>query len=465
MKKILLANLGNRNIYYKGSEFNKLINTDEISFSSFRDFTKNLLERYNEDQQNIEPQLIPPLMKVVGNEVDKMVLFYTDSPQGERNNQDTIYEAEILQKKFASLYPDVSVELKPLKCRVIDTNELMKRYRRYLKKIATENPEHHFILCETGGTTQLKTALKIVVEYLLDQDRYEVYNISEKQTGESIVEKTESIEYRKVIDQEQIGALIRHFNYQGAFDLLDHSSGKVIKKALEISYALFTNKTNVACALASPSCSGKSFTAYPVFASVGSKNIYSIQLKSWNTTFSREVFFDLSLLLDLGHCHLQLKNYGFTVLFHHIFLERFVSEIINSQMNGLDIDNKRNWVIIREKIKNKELFPKYKSPVEDGIERTNSPSVPVKICLAESVVTEQIQPFLQTFRSSNSFLTPQELGLDYLRNKFAHEGRSISDKEIQKFLPTFAQWRTLFGLSNTTVFHSLNQELNEMLKS
>ncbi len=44
-------------------------------------------------------------------EILKIIIFYSDLPAGERNNQDTIYEAEILKKIFEQQYSHITVEI------------------------------------------------------------------------------------------------------------------------------------------------------------------------------------------------------------------------------------------------------------------------------------------------------------------------------------------------------------------
>ncbi len=52
-----------------------------------------------------------------------------------------------------------------------------------------------------------------------------------------------------------------------------------------------------------------------------------------------------------------------------------------------------------------------------------------------------------------------------LRNKFAHEGKSISEENINAFAHAFNLWRNLFELSVTeTVFDKLNKSILIMLK-
>ncbi len=89
--------------------------------------------------------------------------------------------------------------------------------------------------------------MKIMAEYLFDEAEFEMYNIS--QGARMPVEKIESLEYRKVIDGEQIEALVKTYNYSGAIQIYNHNqhyAGKQLFKGLTIAESLFFHNINEA---------------------------------------------------------------------------------------------------------------------------------------------------------------------------------------------------------------------------
>ena len=65
-------------------------------------------------------------------------------------------------------YPDVTIVKYHLEFRPTDAEELMKRYRLYLRKIINSTPITEAVICESGCTPQQKFALKIVSEFIFD---------------------------------------------------------------------------------------------------------------------------------------------------------------------------------------------------------------------------------------------------------------------------------------------------------
>ena len=241
MKEILLANLGNSHIRYIGT-------TPEIQLKGdrnvpFRESTRYLMEHIDEERHNVIAEILPPLLEMKRDVLTKMVLFTTDSPPGERNNQDTIYEGAILKKIFEKNYVGIEVVLIPISIVVTDINALMQFYRDTVNNLLLQHPDVKFVLADAGGTSQQKSALKIILEYLLDTDQFEAYNIKFK-GGKSIPEQIASDEYRRVINQQQIGQLIQQYDYTGALVVSGINWKKTttsVSALLRIGQALFSN--------------------------------------------------------------------------------------------------------------------------------------------------------------------------------------------------------------------------------
>jgi hypothetical protein len=55
-------------------------------------------------------------------------------------------------------------------------------------------------------------------------------------------------------------------------------------------------------------------------------------------------------------------------------------------------------------------------------------------------------------------------GIDSLRNKYAHEGRTVTAKEYESFHPEFEKWYSLFGLPAKNIFVDYNEQLSKALR-
>lgn len=456
MKRILLANIGNRNLRYRGN----FLNSD-----TFREETERLLKNFANEKQFLQAEILPVLFHHLGiDSISGMILFYSDTPPGDRNNQDTLYEASILQKLFSEAFPHVTVETKAVQCSVVDNNGLMQRYRGHLKKIKAEHPDAFFILCDAGGTAQQKAALKIMAEYLLDELQFETYTI--KQDAHPPVEAIKSIEYRKVIDSEQIAALVTVFNYSGAmliYNMNRHYASKQLFKGLFIAESLFAHNLNDAVTRCHPNTFGKAVSDYPVLAAIGNRSYYVQPPELASLQLPNAAFFSLAVLLDIAEAHRRTRSYGFYVLYNHIFMERLLAEIIEA-VTGLDVDDRNNWQLLKQHIVNGTHFNGFVPPMGRSLSELFSATIPVKITLAAHLKIPAMQAILDSFTQLNSFLNQDAAAvkIDTLRNKFAHEGRTITEAHERSLIPHTKQWRTFFGLKEETIFDLLNRELQKL---
>jgi len=215
--KILLANIGNRNITFRNKTHNSKVN--ELTF---RDWTQDILKRYEQLKHDLDINIINPLVDREDRPA-KIILFYSDqSKLNTRTDQDTIFEAQLLKNilhdKYS--YPKDSIQLIHVNCKVIDNGALTSFYRKSLFEIKRNNQYDRLTICDAGGTAQQKMALKIMAEFVLDEAEYEVKYV-ERNKWISVVNLDE---YRGVISTEQAIKLIHHGQYTAASELLDYQA-------------------------------------------------------------------------------------------------------------------------------------------------------------------------------------------------------------------------------------------------
>lgn len=453
MQKILLANIGNRNITYKGKSKSVILQGDE---AHFRNGTEYLLNQYFEEKQYIQANILPPLIEDLKSNLQTIYLFGSNQPEGEWNIQDTVYEAYLLQKMFCELYPEIEVVVLEITCRVVDINALMKYYRDVLNNLFQKHPEDQFIICDAGGTTQQKTSLKIIAEYLLKDECFEMYNINYI-NGKSILEKIKSLEYRRVIDQEQINALINQYDYLGAKTIYTGNRRNVtdaLSNYLSIAALLFSNESDNAAGLALHPT--KELIKNELIKSIGEYSFYDRAIEKWNSLFTQSVIFKLCLILDIAACFHKLKDWGFTTLYYHIFLERFLNEVV-APFTGVS-DLSKNWVKVRTEIIEGRLFSGITVLADRQVSETYSASVPVLVDLAKNLKNELVDEVLNSIKAEHLSLFSGN------RNKFAHEGRPLKQENVKFLFSTFNKWHSQFHLSSVTIFDKINKDLNNLLK-
>ena len=200
MKKILIANLGNRNITYKGEYYQDFKKRKEIS-TDFRTWTEALWKNYEQEALHIRPAILDTLIEETKHEISRVIMFSSDQPPEIRRTQDTCFEGRILQRWFREKYPEIQFENWEMDTPVTDNEALLRAYQQEIRKMTRRYPDRQYILCEAGGTAQQKSSLKIMLEYLMEADDFEMYYVPQNREGVSgKPQKTDNIQYRKILD-------------------------------------------------------------------------------------------------------------------------------------------------------------------------------------------------------------------------------------------------------------------------
>ncbi len=121
---ILISNIGNRNISYKGTTYPTFSKDTKEILGSFREWTEKLWKNFNEEKEYITLNIIDTLLDERKKAIDKIYLFYSDHQVGERNDQDTLFEAKIMKYLIEEKY-QIQVEVKKVNAIVIDNNALL----------------------------------------------------------------------------------------------------------------------------------------------------------------------------------------------------------------------------------------------------------------------------------------------------------------------------------------------------
>ncbi|HUN17704.1 MAG TPA: hypothetical protein PK622_12855 [Saprospiraceae bacterium] len=217
MAKILLANLGNRNIIYKGKTYPDFDKELKAELGTFREWTESLLLNFENKKDFLDLNILDSLLNSMIGEIGEIILFYSDQEANQKNDQDTIYEAKIVKNLIKSKYNFENVNLIAVKASVVDNEGLVRFYRNQIRHLKNrETKDNYFIICDAGGTAQQKQALKIIAEFLLDESEFEVKYINPNGT----IDQVSQLEYRNIIVTEQAINLIQHGLFSAAAQLL-----------------------------------------------------------------------------------------------------------------------------------------------------------------------------------------------------------------------------------------------------
>jgi hypothetical protein len=471
--KILLANIGNRNLKYNDKLFIDLNLEERFQCLTFRDFTNKLLDEYELQKEYISQNILPDLIDYLNQGIDKVYLFYTDTPEGDRNDQDTLYAAEIVAKKLQKKYPSIAVELNPIKCKPTDTDALMQRYRMYLRKMAN-NPELTYVyICESGGTPQQKTGLRIVSEFVFNADYLKSYTVEVGNDKNIIVREQPSVEYKNVIVEEQVSALAYMGEFSSALNLykLKNTSpkNKPLVNTLELANALMSNNVQNAINIASSNFLGKAIVDPFIKEQIQGLTLFTQQYNKFSTLLTKNNYLSACIILSIADWKYETQQYGEASLFYSIFIENVLTSLINNAAQGFEVDGYgEKFHKFVQALNNGIIFTEFKLPETLDVGKLNSANVPFKIAVAEAINDPISRAIIQEIKLVNSFYrkinnAPQTFGIDNLRNKYAHEGKLIKESDFSPFVEFGYRMQEIFQLPSTSIFNQIVQLIYDIM--
>lgn len=476
-EKILLANLGNRNITFNGQDF---MSIKKDSGKTFLHWSKELLDNYDQYKNDIDINIINPLIE---ESPSKIFLFYSDQSKfNTRTDQDTIYEAMIIKKLLIDKYnfEENQISLEAIESKVIDNGNLMKYFRRVLKRIFNQYKNYFFVICDAGGTAQQKMALKLIAEFIFTKGRYEIkYTENNKLVSDVNVD-----EYRKIINQEQAIKLIYSGEYVAAANLLDyHDLEKAnndkdnIKKLFAYCYFRFYNHDDISIKLVN---------------GIRSKNhIISMDKSKIPLTKNEDLtdFFkykDLRRILDLFYkakFYFLLGNYSTSILNFARFYEYLFNKFMNITFDKSKYGNTKHQTEFQKTNFERDVEKEYKEVIQRCRNRYDTPEKKIFRIEISSLPTQAIiikNSSNKTLSKIGKILSPYIIFTDdakdekdiekinLIRNKIAHENKFITEKELKENLSYYPEIlekiEKELALETGNLFEELNIYLEKQLR-
>lgn len=482
MGKILISNIGNRNLlfrnrYFTDGKFKCVLNAKEIEYAKdFYKFTKYLYENIYELESEITPTLLDVLLNEKFDETDKVILFTSNQKEDKRKDQDTYYEGYILKYLFEKLYPGIEVDVKVLTCPVTDNNQLMRTYTGHYNQLKKEYPDKPIIYCDAGGTAQQKFASKIMLEYLFKDDQYEVYYVSKGKGGKSELFNSEPVEYRNIIDKEHIKQTIAIGEYYAALNVLKFRGVKAMQKNVAdfIEFASLRRSLiiNEAQKSAKNLSQVKAFRESDIIINYTSGEPLG-DYDLFKDIFSKKAFFKICEILELADFELQIERYSNLVLRISQFIESYLSYVLENFGYRLK-KSANNYAEESNKIaaEAKQRFPNVNRQWAD---EKIVPGIPLYIKIAENIDHKLNQQVMDIFLMANSYLSNYKeqkvqkefkfKGIDAMRNKYAHEGRFVRKEELiaQPYYNKLLSIRNILGFEEKNVYYQMNSLIEHNL--
>lgn len=457
--------------------------------------------------------------------ISHIYLFVSDQKNETKEKdkeKDTIHAGElvkslILRKYKKSDWFDLEVSTIPINANVTKVDPLAKEYKRELLQIKSNlnYQDHKIIICDSGGTPQQKSTLKLLSEFIWDKDNCDFYQVTEKAdtpSTEGKVDRITDIEYKKISYSYAIQTLINNGNYEGAAlicknsglpdsiqDVLDFYKYRSLLQEEDIK-----TKTNynIIDTINTFKSIGKFLTAFDIANNFNSPNPneYSDNWNSvWINWLSPKDFLVCCEIYFLADFYLHQKiNYTQVAWLSQVFIEQLLGFIIKKS----EITHSNNWSDELKINWNTGINYVQHLIAKNSISwKRNENAVPCKYAYCREVVKSDtisvnlVESFADMFAIINSSFytynnsTPppsNERGLDKLRNPIAHAGKGVEklsdinealgfsglneqQEENQGFKAIFKNWANSLGISNFTEqnnpYLTANQEIQDFLKT
>lgn len=472
--RILISNIGNRNFHYKGKDFwswkgemtlekPELLPANIDLKADFFAFTEYLWNQYEAEEANIKPNIINTLIDDYQSEIEVVILMSSDQPSDTRKNQDTLYEGRFLQKKLSALYPNIHfidfvIEWgNGEKIKVIDNDALLRWYRDKIVQFRDSYPKHHFLICDAGGTPQQKGTLKIMTEFLLEKERFSVYYVSQERNNSSTLALVPQIEYRRVIDGEQIRTLVSHLEYKGAYNLHTRnnfsSTGNRLAKLLLFAYYR-TQKLEKSADRYADAFEGSNFKEREPIGTY----------QDWmQTVISRECYFRACELLALVQKNKEIEDYTAAVLLLSQFIETYINGMMTHHFGYSERYEDTKRAIMEH---SKSRFP---NVARHFGTKMAIDGVSARILICQNCNIREHQQIIRYFTAFYSHLNrhiSKDTSLDTLRNGAAHEGKGITSTQFNHITgihEALTHFYMAMNMPHENVYDTINKQIRALL--
>ncbi len=460
MKKILLANIGNRNLKYRGETY-----YHKTHGSTFKEWTLSLLNNFDSLVDDLSINILNDLLEVQKEHLGEVILFTSNQIDEQKQDQDTIYEGQILKQLIEREY-GLAVRLIEVNCKVTDNDLLLRFYRYQLYELKNQHgSDLEVVICDAGGTAQQKSALKITAEFMLDVDCFEVWYVN----PDSHLEAVQQQEYRRIIDEIQVSSLVQNGQFEGALSLYSQLPTELqnpdVSALLQVAakrIRFFWNDAQL-----SVSKSWKTDQRFALVYDFKTEAIFQNYENDFKEDFpNKNKLFQIAERFEMADFFFQIGDWSLAVLNYAIFMESFLNQFITNRTNfDLVGSYEKGSNEMVQEIKNyyDGIIAFFGGRVQKG--------VPLSIKYAQTLADKDSPTYelLQIFEGLNEVTNKTQKGLQVLRNSLVHNGKSVTKKDMNNHLPFFEQnindTRRLLGLAQKNSFVDMQYWLTQLLKN
>lgn len=450
MPSILIANLGNRNLKYRGEFLDK---------DNFRDLTQNLWENYETERAHFDPVLLNEHLD--DQQVEQIYLITTDQADSRYRAGDTLHEGAILQRLFAEDFPGWPIELLPYQGNPTVEAEIYSQLKPWLLALVNKYPTHKVIFLDAGGTPQLKNAVREYLRYAAGSARFLTVYITPQDERKEI-DQTYHQRYQLLTAAYQF---VERHQYRAAYEVLrplkkTQAPAPLLLELLQIAAARMEFDR---LSIAKISDQQPSSQLPEVFQNyVDGLAPSTLGLKT--DIRDDEQRFDIAEIASLSQLYLQQENFSLAIPAYF----RLCEEI------GQDFALSKGFSTKTEE-KYRRLIEQTKSQVSAGfINLRPKPGVPYLLAYAHTAGSQELRLLTTELIATISHVNGSEYkGLNMLRNRcfLAHGNNAVTKDAIKgedrRFLGTEGRATQIFrllGLPEINIYNLMKQELLQLLR-
>ncbi len=220
---IFITNIGNRNIKYKG---------EKIETSKFRAITQKIYENIDTEEPFVSIEI---LENYIGqSNIDTIYIIVTNQNDPKFNYQDTYFEGLIIKSILEKNNP-FGVKLLEVNENPTDEHVIFNILSKFLKEIKVAHPVCNIIYNDAGGTPQLKSVIRTLIEFYFDKGQYAFYYVDQNNNKREIEKSNHNkYEFLKLALE-----FCNKYHFDAAVDVLEKIETKDMPKYIT-RYVNFT---------------------------------------------------------------------------------------------------------------------------------------------------------------------------------------------------------------------------------
>jgi hypothetical protein len=466
MKKILLSNIGNRNLKIDGKNPDLKNNNGK----NFKDFTRECYESLISDYNLFRPRITLEILTNFISETDQVVIFATEQ-ESEFNHQDTVFEAQIL-KLILEKEEQKKVNILIYRGNPTDEFSTYRYFSSILKEFRHSGSDEFYIVNDAGGTPHMKQALKDLCEFYFPGRHSVVYtnqkdqkNVVNRWGGKKYVLLATLAEFVKNHDYRAAAFLVKILNDQLTVNDISPVAEELITYIDIASHRINFDRKNAQSPLLQKE-TPKQLRGNQILQKFIQSRSFELSCSIPFDQMSAKAKHDIFEIASICQLYFIHGNYTLAIATLYRFMEEICQSFIESEgIYSLETGSARRY---------------FKDAVSHEITssfRNVQPSegLPLYLGYVSIKAEKELKKLIDLFRELTSHVNESgnsNKGLNLLRNRcfLAHNNKPITEEILNQEFPNLLRgerWKDqIFDLCNMpkkNIYDQMNEEILELI--